>query len=184
MNISEEISAVSAASTLFAALVALAVPFVLDWRQRSRNLAERNRKREIAYREVCFAVEKALVAFVRLRHSIDDHLRHGPFLDGTYRQHLREAEAASLVLDHLLRRHDMNDDLLRCGLEAQLLANETQQTAALAIRGLHHGDWGEVMGAVHASDQRAHDALSRVQAVRARHGLQRSRKHPELPHRI
>lgn len=184
MNTEETISAISAGSTLFAGLVALSVPFVLDWRQRSRNLAERNRKREIAYREVCFAVEKALVAFVRLRHSIDDHLHHGPFPDATYRTHLREAEGAALVLDHLLRRHDMNDDLLRCGLEAQLLANETRDTAQLVLDELERHEWVGGQGAIHASDQRAHDTLSRVQAVRARHGLQRSRKHPELPHRI
>ena len=181
MTTEEKISAVSAAATLFAGLVALSVPFVLDWRQRARAIAERARLREIAYREVCFAVEKALVTFVRLRHSVDDHLRHGPYSPATYRAHSREAQSVSLVLEHLLNKHVVSDEVLRCGLEGRLLAVETRDAAEIVIDELGRDAWGDGVHLVHGSDQRAHDALSRVQAIRARHGLQRSRKHPGLP---
>lgn len=174
MTLDEDIAAASATATLFAGLVALAVPFVLDWRQRSRERAERGRQRDASFREVCFGVEKALWAFIRLRRLIDTHEAEGGHSGRNYRRHAREAEAAALVLERLLNRPELTDTVLRCGLEGLLLAEESNEAAEIVLDELERGIWECGHAAIHASDERAQEALSKVQSVRTFYKLRRT----------
>jgi hypothetical protein len=155
---------VGAIATAAATIVALGLPFLLQW------LGERKRKAEFisAVQEILRAVEDALIAFHSARALTDDWTKTGQWAD-RIRDGGASAESAC-VIDHLMQRRDLTDQVVRCGTDGSALGKKTAEALALGY-GENAGGRLDAFSALNAIHTRALRTIDQVLNLRETYRL-------------
>lgn len=120
----------STIATVGATAVALTVPFILDALQRNARATELATAKRDAGLEIVFASSEALAAY-------DEAQAMLLLPAGAYETHkLRDVEErgwrAYKVIEQLMKRRDLTDRVIRCGVDGAALGKETGLSIQLA----------------------------------------------------